>query len=136
MVLMIMFVPSVIYASEVTTTFVDGKTFNEKIKRLVAVEEGISDTSLISYDSEDIYITEFKRYEVTPSDAYLIDDNVVSTSDSVEKIYVWYDNNILYWYSKAEEVYLNSDATHMFHKLTKITTLNVSDFNTSNVKSM
>lgn len=56
----------------------------------------------------------FKHSTTAP--ANLGDAMIVSTADSIYPIYVWYNSpdKTIYWWSEADEVYANEDASAMF----------------------
>jgi len=56
----------------------------------------------------------FKHSTTAP--ANLGDATIVSTADSIYPIYVWYNSpdKTIYWWSDADEVYANEDASAMF----------------------
>lgn len=56
----------------------------------------------------------FKHSTTAP--ANLGDATIVSTADSIYPIYVWYNSpdKTIYWWSEADEVYANEDASAMF----------------------
>ena len=62
---------------------------------------------------------------ITPTD-----DNKVSASNSKYPIYMWYDNNNIYWYSESNDVriYNSGNLFKGFNNLTDITS--ISDWNT------
>ncbi len=65
--------------------------------------------------------------------------NILSSSESDYLIYGWYDesDNSIKYYCEKEEVYLNSDSSHMFERLLYVSTLpGLEQVNTSNVKNM
>ena len=111
--------------------FDTGKNVNIKFKRLagnsVYGEEPwqISDTRI-----ENIY-----KSETAPDINSMTDANVVSVEESPTPIYAWYDNYNIYWWSDAESVYLNEDASYMFNRITEVENINTS-FITSNTTDM
>ncbi len=107
---------------------IDGKTFNEQIKKLV-------DTSY-TYESEVSEITSLQRSESAPSEDVVSTD--VSSSTSNTPIKVWYDNTdgTLYYYTKADTIYFNSDSSYSFNNLIGLTSLDLYDFNTYEVTDM
>ena len=56
---------------------------------------------------------------------------------SWEPVYVWFDDSdwtwIVYWYSEADKIYLNSNIEKMFAMLTSLKELDLSDFDSTNV---
>ena len=66
----------------------------------------------------------------------LNDDNLISTDDSEEPVYIWFNTNTIYYYSPADTIFLNPDSSYLFSWLTKLETIDFSGLNTSNVTSM
>lgn len=59
----------------------------------------------------------FKHSTTAP--ANLGDATIASTADSIYPIYVWYNtpDKTIYWWSEADEVYANEDASLMFYAI-------------------
>ncbi|MBP3799372.1 MAG: BspA family leucine-rich repeat surface protein, partial [Bacilli bacterium] len=137
----------------VPATFSSGTEFNAKIKQLAG-------NNGATYETENTNITSIVRtntLSITPTSS-----NIVSTSDSYYPIYTWYNNGVIYYYSEANNLYMNKTATRMFTNLKSVTgidlstistvkstifyelfyndinleTIDVSHFNTSNVTDM
>ena len=58
-------------------------------------------------------------------------ENTISITDSKYEIYVWYEDNKLYWYCGDNTIYLNPDAAGMFERFTNATDIELTDVNTS-----
>ena len=65
----------------------------------------------------------------------LTDINKVSLSDSALPLYIWKEDNIIYIYSSAKKIILNSDCSNMFLDL-GLNSIDLSMFDTSNVTNM
>lgn len=84
--------------------------------------------------------TEYFKHSATPP-ANLADATIVSTADSEKTIYAWLDNanSTIYWWTEADTVYANEDASYMFagemsgHSFSH---LDLRDINMSKVKNM
>ncbi len=63
---------------------------------------------------------------------------IISIPLSKYPVYAWYDanNKTIYYYTEADEIYLNPDSSWMFHQLTVLENINTSEFNTSEVENM
>ena len=75
-----------------------------------------------------------RSYDVVedlPAEAVRIDDDQTACS-----IYFWKDGTDAYWWSDAEIICLPANVSHMFYNCTRLTSLDVSGFDTSNVTSM
>lgn len=63
----------------------------------------------------------------------------ISQSNSSKTVYMWKDDETVYYYADTQDqtakIYLNCDANHMFSG-SKIETIDLSDFDTSNVTDM
>ena len=75
------------------------------------------------------------RSSSIPSE-YMTDDYLVSSSESVLPIYMWYQSPAIYWYCEYESPYLNADCTGMFRNLSFRVFPSITEFNTSNVTNM
>ncbi len=62
--------------------------------------------------------------------------NIISTDDSEIKSYVWFDNGTIYYYSAADTIFLNPDSSYLFSWLTKLETIDLSGFDSTNVTTM
>lgn len=111
-----------------TATFLPGQEFNVLIKKL-------SGQSTATYSTKNTSITSIERYNEEVTDQFLEDKTVVSTSNSETKIYAWYDNGIIYYYTIADTIYFNSNIDYMFYYLAGITKLDLSEFDLSKVSS-
>ncbi len=81
-------------------------------------------------------ITKIERAIELPQ-IYRTDNNKVSTEDSDYPIYMWNDNNVLYWYSEIKHPELPSDSSYIFSGYSNLTDANgIRDWNTSNVTNM
>ena len=63
-------------------------------------------------------------------------NNVISSGNSVYPVYAWYDNEILYLYSEAFIISLNSDSSNLFYGMSGLEEVNFDRFDSSNVISM
>ncbi|MBQ3306623.1 MAG: BspA family leucine-rich repeat surface protein [Bacilli bacterium] len=107
-------------------TFIDGKSFNARIKKLAG-------NSSATYTDDDITITAFRKSSIPPDMNVMTEDNLVS-SEGI--IYAWFDNGTIYYYSSNPKPYLNEDSSYMFYQLIHISILEVDSVNTSNVTTM
>ena len=65
------------------------------------------------------------------------ESNKVSTEDSECPIYMWNENNVLYWYSQADNPELPVNSTQIFVNFSNLIDINgIKDWNTSNVTNM
>lgn len=80
-------------------------------------------------------ITEFKKSSSKPN-LDNIDYRIISTIDSYAEVYLWNDNGIMYWWSEADKVYMNSDSNKMFYGLTKLESVDFTSLDSSQMTSM
>ena len=110
-----------------TTIFVQWKMFNEIIKRL-------SNPWLeLDYLYSDQRINGIKKSSSIPN---WVTYEIVSTLDSETPLYVWYDNWIIHYYTKAKKIYLNEDSSLMFADLNSLVDNEMLWVDTSNVTNM
>ena len=108
------------------TMFDTGKNVNAKFKKLAGNEEPVY------YSTSDTKITSIVRSNTAP------DTNTTTEIVSLEgltPIYAWFDNGTIYYYSTAQDLFLNSDSSYMFYNLENVTSIDTS-FNTSTSTDM
>ena len=109
-------------------TFVDGSTFNVAIKQLA--NPTVSD---ITYETFDTNITSIEKYTNLPTQNILDNAEVVSTQDSDYDIYIWYENETIYYYTETVNLYMNSVLDNMYRGLRRLSQLDITEINTSKV---
>ncbi len=109
-------------------TFKKGIDVNKTMKQL-------SGTSNANENTLNSNIKSIKRATQQEYDSATASKSLVSTNDSNYPIYMWYDNGTIYYYSEADDLYLNVDSQKIFHSLTELTFIDLKDLNTSNVKN-
>ena len=107
------------------TTFDIGQNVVAKFKQLAG-------NSSATYGSNDTNISSIQRSTTAPIDGTITE--VVSASGQ-EEILAWYDNGTIYWYTTAEDVFLNEDASYMFYNLKGLNDIDLS-FYTNNTTNM
>ena len=107
------------------TMLIDGSSFNLAIKELVG-------TTATSYDTQDKNMSYFVHAD-SLDESYEKSRIKISTDDSTVPCYAWFDSSskTVYWYSEADVVYFNTDATGMFANFSYLNDVDFSDFNTS-----
>ena len=122
-----------IYArwSEASATFLNGRELNVKMKSLVNSEE-----NEITYLTPNYDIISIEYFDEMPDIDSMTSDNVVSTNDSVAPIYMWYNNGTIYWWSEDKKPSFNEDSSYLFSNMNAFTTIDFSNYNTSNVRNM
>ena len=91
--------------------FLPGKEVNIKMKQLAGDD---TSTATNGYNFQDQNITAIKKGEAEPIDSSKEEKNVVSTPESLYPIYMWYEDNTIYWWSEDETPALNENASAMF----------------------
>ena len=114
---------------EASATFDSGYDVNQKMKKLAG-------NASASYSTDDTNITSIQKSSIMPDVSQMTSDNIVSSSESVVPIYMWYENGTIYWWAETTNTYLNEYSSYMFYKLKSITTLNLDNFDTSKVTYM
>ena len=108
-------IESKIKINKLTATLIAGNKFNEKLYEYSNYDELIRSESI--------------------SENNKIEDNIISTEESDTPVYMWQEGNNLYYYSKANIIYLNEDSSYMFYE-TEFSNLNLTNFDTSKVVNM
>ena len=94
---------------ELYAMFDTGQVVNVKMRVLAGSNPSI--------DAQDQVINSFRRSYNRPSSSNMAQRNIVSSSDSTFPIYAWKQGVAIYWYSEADEVYLNPDSSNMFKNM-------------------
>ena len=118
-----------------SATFDLGDTVNVKMRHLSGETGEISQYINVSMNT---YITGIKRSEHLPSNVDTSNpDNIFSSEESEVPIYGWYNNGIIYYYTDADDIYLNANAGGMFKALNKLSDIEtLRCFNTSRTTQM
>ena len=121
--------------SGVQAKFDTGPNVNTKFK-LLAGNTTSNTYPYTGYPLGDSNITAIKRATTAPDITTLtLDENIVSDPNSGVKIYAWYDNGTIYWWSSADKEYLNEDASYMFANYSNLTDIDT-NFDTSLTENM
>ena len=118
--------------SEEENAIVDVLKYLEE-KKAKFVDNLASKTHVTDYQN----ITSVERASKGQAEGYMIESNKASTDDSDYPIYMWSNNNTLYWYSEAEHPKLGPNSTGlfaMFHSLQN--TSGIHDWDTRDVTDM
>ena len=89
----------IVFEEPSKSTFLVGSSMNEKMLE-------------ISGDNENNNILSFKRSNTLNND-YI----TVSTNDSDNPIYMWFDNGTIFYYSDSDNVYYNKDSSEFYYNL-------------------
>ena len=110
------------------TTFDTGTAVNAKMKKLAGDTVSLDPPEIVP----DTNVTSIVRSNTAPGAGVVTD--IVSVEGQTP-IYAWFDNGTIYYYSEAEEIFANNDASSMFYKLSSLNSLDLS-FNTINTTNM
>ena len=132
-------------------------------KEIVKTAKFVDDLGSKTHSYPISNIKKFKRSDIEPKEQYKSLDNIVSTEDSETEIYMWNEDDTIYWYSEAKNPKLptnskgifggfqeledasgvndfdTSEVTNIsmfFQPCTKLTSLNLSNWDTKNVTDM
>jgi len=115
--------------TQITATFDTGKNVNAKMKKLAG-------NSSAMFNSNDNNITSIQKSSTKPDISAMTSDNIVSTSNSIVPIYMWYDNGTIYWWSEDSTPSLNNDSSFLFNNLNNVSNIELDSFDTSKVTNM
>ncbi|MBR6133110.1 MAG: BspA family leucine-rich repeat surface protein [Bacilli bacterium] len=100
-------------------------------------------SSYLIYDAESdglkevVDVSEIKSQLKTSLPRMDLSKNILSSPNSRELIYGWYDNNTLYYYSEADNVMLNKDSSYLLSYLYNIVDFSdVENFNLDKVSDI
>lgn len=108
--------------------FKNGQTVNKKMKELAG-------NGGANKDSDDFNILKIKKADEI-LDEYMSEENIVSADDSEYEIYMYFSDGVMYYYSQAEELYLNQNSSYMFNHLKNVGEIDTEFFNTVEVTNM
>lgn len=114
--------------SRASATFDIGTNVNKKMKQLSGQADATDSTNNTT-------ITRIAKSESLPSTINILDENyILSAADSPVPIYGWYNNGTLYYYSDADDLFLNKNSSRMFMRLAALTDIScLATLNTSRV---
>ena len=140
-ILLLLILPMVVFAAEKLelkivsnavieikqATLKPGPEINVIFKKLA----GDGDIDYTFYDED---VKDFKRSFTRPSEG--VETKVISTDDSGYEVIAWFNEGTIYWYSDANKVYLNADASRMFDRLSAVERIEVKYFDTSRATTL
>ena len=88
----------------IITELKTGQTINNKMKSLAGSLNNI------------IYIKKANSIE----EQLKIESNNIAKNTSLPPVYMWYESGNIWYYTDADEIYLNSEASYMFNNITKV----------------
>ena len=107
-----------------------GSSFNKDLKTL----SDNTGSSSISVFTKDINIKKILRSSTPPPSG--VTTKNVADSASETPVYAWFDNGIIYLYSVNPKIYMNRYSSNMFSKMSGISDLDLSIFDSSKVTDM
>ena len=112
-----------------TATLLDGESINAKFKKLAGDKSGAP---------LDTAIKAIQRSEETPTAVVTADTNsLISTDDSQNPVYAWFDNGIIKWWSEAGKVSAGTNMSSLCYYMTKLTDISgLANWDTSKVTDM
>ena len=120
-----------VYIKKTTSTLITGSDLSAKMKTLAGNSGATS-------DSGDTNITAIKQATDTQYEAIkssLTSKNEVQSSG--EKTYMWFDNGTIYYYSEADNIYMNEKSNNAFRAMKGLTDISgLSGLNTTYVTDM
>ena len=113
-------------------TFGLGPDVNQKLK----VIAGNTLDPEYPISTNDSNVTAIVRSNTAPDASLMTDDHVISLDTSKKPIYAWFDNGTIYYYSEAEHLKFSESTAYMFSGFTKLTSLDLSKINSSDVTNI
>ena len=120
--------------NEKEAVFLPGKKVNVKMKNLAG-----DDTSTVpqSHYYKDTNITAITHSSTEPNESEKQEKNIVSAEDSPYPIYMWYEEDTIYWWSEAHHPKLNQDGSLMFTSIENLNSIvGVKNFDVSNTTTI
>ena len=118
--------------TERVSTFDTGQNVNAKIKKLAG--DTLPETR--PYSVNDTSITSFERSNTAPDISQMTEDNIISSDDSENPIYAWFDNGTIYWWSEANSADLNADSSYLFNGMKSLANLSLDNLYSSSVTTL
>lgn len=112
-----------------------GEIVNDTLRLLADPTYG---DDFYNYYKDDTTITAILRADApSPLIDYNNELNILSAEDSELPVYVWFENGIIYYYTDATIIYLDSICYEMFRNLAALVDISgISDWRTDNVTNM
>ncbi len=112
--------------------FLPGDEVNIKMKQLAG-----DDTSQSRIGTKNYTIKSIIHSDVEPTDSNKEEKNIVSTDESTYPIYMWYDNEAIYWWSEDKTPSLNEEGGYVFVYMFELNNIEgISDFDLSNTTEL
>ena len=113
---------------ENTAILMRGYYFNEAIRALAGTD--------VVYDHDDFTIKHIERSYALPEKS--VETQNLAAEGSEYAITGWFDTETgtVYYYTEADKIKLNENSEYLFHDFKALETIDVSDFDTSNVTTL
>ena len=140
---------------ENAATFMTGWEVNKKMMELAGSGELMVSELDLREEEKTIYVQTFldknndmyldekiKKIEHATIEQYnnvknnLTEENIVSIKSSQKTIYMWFEDDTIFYYTDADKIYLNQDASCMFAYHTILENIDFTKIDTSKVKNM
>ena len=120
------------YLNKTTANLVDGATLNTRMKQLAG-----SVADVTSVDNKIIAVNTATKAQYEAVASSLGVDNQIQTASSPNPIYMWFNSGIIYFYSPADNIYMDADSSQAFQNLVSLTDISaLASFNTAYVTNM
>lgn len=112
-----------------SATLLAGTSLSAKMKTIA--NGGVSATA----NSNNYNVKSIKK--ATTKKAGLTSANIISAENSENEVYMWFENDTLYYYSDADTIYMNADSSYAFRTLVNLTDISGLEYlDTSRVTNM
>ena len=109
-----------------------GEQLNIKMKQF-AEPSNASNITARTYANTNV--TAIQKYSGVPDSSKLVSGNEIQASGI--PVYMWYDNGTLYYYSKSDVIFMNSNSISIFQEFENLNNISgLQYFDTSNVTDM
>lgn len=114
---------------EAIATLMPGKEINGAMKRVSNAGS--------NYEHPNRIIRKFERSDTMPTNVTGLN---IAMSDSNLPVYIWFDGhdnvNTVYYYSRAEKIYLNEDISYMFSNFARLESADLTQFEAPRITAM
>lgn len=104
--------------------------------RIIDNNYSSSDPEYVYYNTDITSIKKASYEEYKLIKDTLTNDNIVSTDESNVPTYIWFDNGTLYYYSIANTIYMNKDASTMYYGFKNLSSIDFTSIDTSKTQNM
>ena len=114
-----------------TATLTNGSKMNRIFKTLAGQVNP-------SVNTDDYAITAIRRADTLPSEVDIHNsDNILSSEQSELPVYAWFDNDTIYYYTEADDIYMDASSGNIFENMRVLTDISgLAYWNSSRVETM